>query len=355
MISTLLLSGPALGEQPLTSLRALSQEKREAIRPLIDASFHFRMQPGIDCTGTYISESGHFLTALHCIAGCLAKNHALASERASDEPLYRTKITHRHSGETTFEDFFVRKITVDDDRVDEGVECPARVGQKQVQMKVIMTGGKGWLAPKDKLALFSKKFPDDYKALLEDGYEHRGDFAIVQVQDQKSPACLSLTERAPEVGKPLQAVSFPCLRRGSLDVDGTVPLFTSGRRTSGFRQSEYFKSRGEARIPFDVKTVERGETFFSTLDIEKCGSGTALVDESMAIAGLATRVYKTSTRYESGSLEAIDVAQVWREIREKKSGGDLKEITGCKPHPPVKLQEAVSKPPGRNSAPRKTS
>ncbi len=200
--------------------------------------------------------------------------------------------------------------------------------------KVVLTGGKGWLTPKNTIAAFAKRFPDDYKRHLDSGYEHGYDFAILHIEPSlgfpgaggNSP-CLPLAESAPRVGERLRAVSYACLNRDDLTSDGKTPLFTSGVRTKGFRESRFFKKLGSRA--FKPELVERKETFFSSLDLEKCGSGSAILDKESKIVGIATRVYKTSTNYEYGSLEAIDIAQAWRELSSKASGSQIKEMTTC--------------------------
>jgi hypothetical protein len=340
----------ARSEVPLTSIKNLSNKTRIDIEPVLNATFHFRMQPGVDCTGTYISNTGHFITALHCISGCLAKNHALARELAFEEPVQQVKV--KLPTETILKDIFAYKMTVDEDKVDEGIVCPGVIGDKKTDMQIVMTGGKGWLAPKETLAAFSKRFPAEYSALLNDGYEHSADFAIVQAVDIKAPSCLKLSQQGPVTNQTLHAVSYACLSREGLSTDGKTPLFTQGHRTSGFKSSEYFERLGPKRIPFQAAVVERKETFFSSLDMEKCGSGTAILDERSNVVGIATRIYKITNHYERGSLEAINVAQVWRDLMEKKSGSDIKEITTCSVRMPASLLrppqkrsvEAISKP-----------
>ena len=306
-------------ERVLTPVRKLASVEQTEIAPASKASFHYRLQPGVDCTGTYISNKGHFLTALHCVAGCLAKHRAIQRSHASDEPV---KVVR---GREIYTDL----MTVDEDKIDEGLECPVSIGNRKLTAKIILTGGKGWLAPKDTIADFAKRFPEDHKALLAQGYEHGFDFAILQVESLKTSACLPLARRAPAQGEKLAAISYSCLNRDDLYTDGKTALFTSGQRTAGFKTSEFFRTRGAQKLPFRPELIDGQPTFFSSLDIEKCGSGSGIFDSHSQLAGIATRVYKDSTNYEYGSVEAVDVAQVWKELNAKTSGSMTKEITNC--------------------------
>jgi hypothetical protein len=322
----------ARADLQLTSLPSLTLNEQSHLRSAISASFHFRLEDGVDCTGTYISSSGHFITARHCVNKCLAKNQALTRELAIAEPTGQMKIGRSKDGAVLVRPVHTFKVTVDDDRVNDGIDCPGILNQQRVNMRIVLTGGKGWLSPSNSLASFSKLFPDEYQELLNDGYEHLGDFAILQVLGAKNSACLNFSVKAPAVGRNVQAVSYPCLERPTFLASGETALYTRGSRTTGFKESDYYKSIGEAKIPFNISTVQRNDTFFSTLDIEKCGSGTAVLDDNLNIVGIATRVYKSSTLYERGSLEAIDIAEVWREIKEKKPAL-LKTMTSCTPAP----------------------
>lgn len=233
-------------------------------------------------------------------------------------------------------ELFTYKMTVDDDKISDDVMCPGWLAGKKTQMRFITAGGKGWLAPKNTLAGFSQKFPDEFRTLLDEGYEHTGDFAIIKAEDTKPGACLPIAPRAPEAGKKMHAVSFPCLKRSEISATGETPLYTSGVRTKGFRESEYFRRHRGKSLPFRPDLIERKETFFSTLDIEKCGSGTALLDQQMRIVGIATRVYKSSTEYERGSLESIDVAHILQDLKGRGEETDT-ALASCQQTPHLRV------------------
>jgi len=305
-------AAPLQRGRELTPIDQLGEKHLTFLQPALDASFGFRLDPGVNCTGTYISDKGHFITALHCISACLAKSGALVRERALP-------------GHFTLRPTF--KVSVDEVRLKD-ITCKGKIGNKDVEVTVIATGGKGWLEPKNSLAAFSKRFPEEYKELVDEGFEHSADYAVLQVVNTKPKTCLPLVSVDVSEGETLHAVSFPCLKRDELRTSGQTPLYTSGVTTKGFKESEYFKKLGPRKIEFHVESVDRKETFFSTLDIEKCGSGSALFDDRLKIVGIATRVYKTSTRYESGGLESIRSSHILKELKNKRPA-DFEEITSC--------------------------
>jgi hypothetical protein len=319
-------SSEASVARKLTPYSKLPQNVQTKYRQAATASFHYKLNPGIACTGTFISDKGHFLTALHCIAGCLAKHRAIDRTLAADEPVQTP------SGRK----LLTSLMTVNEDKLDEGIECPGVIGNKSVVAKVILTGGKGWLSPKESVTAFAKENPDDYEKLLSDGYEHGYDFAILQTELPETASCLKLAEAAPKVGEALHTISYACMSRANETYNGTTALFTTGERTKGFRGSDFYKKRGPAGLPFKPELVERKETFFSSLDIEKCGSGSGIFDSQFRLVGIATRVYKSSTLYEYGSVEAVDIKQAWRDLFSKASGSQMKEITTCTPRPLTK-------------------
>ena len=323
----------AHAEQKLTPFAELKTKAREENYHAALSSFHYRLNPGVDCTGTFISNRAHFLTALHCIAGCLAKNHAIERTHAVEDPVATVR------GREIFTDL----MTVDEEKIDEGVSCPMQIGKRKVNAKIILTGGKGWFFPKDSLAAFAKKYPEDHQALLDSGYEHGYDFAILQIESATTPNCLTLAQQAPSTGEPLKSISFSCVDRNDTYFDGKVPLFTSGHRTAGFKTSDFYKSAGIKGLPYKTDFIDRKDTFFSSVDIEKCGSGSGLFDSQSRLAGIATRVYKSSTAYEYGAVEAVNVSQVWHELFAKMNGSQMKEVTSCKPLVMVRKPASNSK------------
>ena len=337
MAFAFLAGAPSRAEKPFVDAKTMTKKMRDKLKPALDASFNFRLDGGVDCTGTYISSSGHFLTALHCVTSCLARGGALRRTLAHEEPVKELRRPASEDGEEAKSvGIYAYRVTVSDDRVDDGITCKGRVGDRKTDLRVVLTGGKGWLTPKDTLAEFSRRFPAAYKELLDQGYEHGYDFAILHddgvSMSLANPTCVQLAETAPATNEALHSISYACLSRDGLSAIGQTPLYTSGKKTEGIRSSELFK-RNKGKLPFEPALVERKETFFSTLDMEKCGSGTAILDDRLAVVGVATRVYKSSTEYERGSLEAVDVVQVWRDLREKKSSDAVDIITGCKPKP----------------------
>ncbi len=326
-VMLIMISTPGWGENRSASMfvqvEKLSTKLRDQMAPTIGASFHFRLNSGVDCTGTFISDTGHFLTARHCVAGCLMHHHAVEKELAVQDFVGQIPTLDLFHGQPTY------KMTIAEEMLDDdGLDCPGTINGAQADVHLIMTGGRGWLAPSGSLASFSKEFPDEYRELLDEGYEHSGDFAILRAINIRPSSCLRLGAQSPHAGEKLHAVSFPCLSRLDIETGGTTALFTQGIRTSGFKQSQYYKELGPKKIAFDIESVERKETFFSTLDMERCGSGTAIVNSDFQIVGVATRVYKSSTQYEIGSVEAVDVAQITKELRERKAP-DFKDITAC--------------------------
>src|SRR5690606_5773788 len=103
-------------ERPLTKIETLPGNTRSTLKPALEAAFGFRLDDGVDCTGTYVSRSGHFITALHCIADCLAKSGALDREPAMEKP---TSIEIRASSDESVKlrPIFTYKYTIDESRI----------------------------------------------------------------------------------------------------------------------------------------------------------------------------------------------------------------------------------------------
>lgn len=302
--------------QTLVPLKSLSAKERTELADASRASFNFRFDPGVNCTGTFVSDKGYFLTALHCLSACLIKQNALTKSPATDDPLaFGARKAH------------VYLMTVDEHRIDEGIECSGSMNGKPFIATVIMTGGKGWMTPKTRIAALAKQYPNEYRKLLDDGYEHGYDFAILKTTGATS--CLPLASSRPAVGDLLRAIPFACVDRKTWRASGQLALFTKGIRTEGFAKSEMYKSRGPASLPFSKELIDRPDTFFSSLDLEKCGSGTGIFDRKNRVVGVATRVYKSSTDYEFGSLEAVSTSRIAREIHDKLDTTVAKDILSC--------------------------
>lgn len=313
------LTAQSVFAQVLVPLAQLDAKTRVSLQRAASASFHFHLDPGVNCTGTFISETGHFLTALHCISACLIKHRAIVKSIATDEPLNLPTGRRGHA----------YLMTVNDDRVDEGLECAGHLNGKPFTATVVMTGGKGWITPKARVPALAKQAADEYRKLLDDGYEHDFDFAVLKTSRPLNAGCLPLSEQIPAVGDTLRAIPYACVDRQKWKAERKLALFTSGSRTEGFKKSRLYQSRGPAALPIEASWIDRKETFFSNLDLEKCGSGSGLFDDKNHLVGVATRVYKSTTDYEYGSLEAIGSPQIAREIKRKLDVAQAKDAMTC--------------------------
>ncbi len=341
---------PANGDAslPFVEWSKLPAAQKEATRRALDASTTFRLDGGVNCTGTFISNTGHLLTALHCVASCLQRSGAVERSLALEEPVKFEAYRSTANGPIKTRKVYAYKYSVDDERLSANdLICPGLLGSRRQDFKIVLAGGKGWLSPKNALAEFSKREPAAYRSLLDEGYEHDTDFAVLQATGYKNKSCLSLAPEGPAENEKLQAIAYACVDRAEIKTEGHTPLYSRGRKTNGFRESEYFIARGPKGLEFDFSVLERKDIFFSSLDMEKCGSGTAILDERFNVRGVATRIYKTFDRFEKGSLESVSSARIWRELKAKKVESEWRQLV-CEPRPSTHDQRRL--PAGREAS-----
>jgi hypothetical protein len=329
---------PAANEElglPFVEWGKLSSAQKEMTRRAFNASTTFKLDGGVNCTGTFISNTGHLLTALHCVASCLQRGGAVERSLALEEPVKLERYRSTPNGPIKTRKVYAYKFSVDDERLSANdLICPGLLGNQRQDFKIVLAGGKGWLAPKNALAEFSKRQPAAYRSLLDEGYEHDTDFAVLEATGYKNKSCLQLAADGPAENEKLQAIAYACVDRAEIKAEGQTALYSRGRKTNGFRESEYFKARSPKGLEFDSSVLERRDIFFSSLDMEKCGSGTAVLDERFNVRGVATRIYKTFDRFEKGSLESVSSARIWRELKAKKVESEWRKLV-CDPQPPT--------------------
>lgn len=247
----------------------------------------------INCTINFISTSGHFLTARHCIEGCLLKNKIVqqTTEKTLPVPfraltpewkraLDRGEITSRRAEMYETKYFSFQQINSLPMLINPKLSCPVEVsiagdGIKQAALVYLPAGG--WLE-REVQTDFAFNYPDQYIAYLDKSYEAPSDFVVMKL-DETPGACLRLSDRWPRKYESIHNRSFPILRGLSytsgyaLEV-GAVPI-----KPLGYYIYEKYPPINENifRIP---------KIFISALDASAGSSGSAVLSTDDEILGI---------------------------------------------------------------------
>lgn len=224
------------------------------------------------CTASLISNSGHFLTARHCLQRCLIPQGVF--NRAEDSPLgsYYFKLDPEKLGHATCEvELNHRPETVTIEATSPGLIL--KMDERSFQT----------LEP----ALFSK--------LVEQGYTSEGDFVIFKSENYANPqSCLNLVEEK-NLNSRHHVYSYPSetFRPDGFNSDGQSMYYSSGHLNpdifnNGCLQdlelSELQQNNLRQRFTFAT-------SFLSSVDAIFGSSGSSVIDDDLNVLGILINVY----------------------------------------------------------------
>ena len=299
-------------EHPLTNKfemkrwKDLQQTKKDKFKNFRKATFAFdnvdaKGQRGYSCSGTYISNTGHILTALHCVRSCIWDSLEKEKKEAGINWLdyyYDNNYHHSVEGVSKSLNFaeqdhendpnYLRSVQISTfdlfPNEFRGLKCNMFIDKQLVEVE-LLGAGAGHLWP-----FFSSKIDDNkeldlWRSFVKKGYGASGDFAILrEINPKENTPCISITDKKMNEDEKLYTLSSTCTREYSnQDRDGSKIYFDSGKEATA-----KFSSYNSINVP---------QMFISTINGENCSSGSAFVDESGNIKGVMVQVvnYHNST------------------------------------------------------------
>lgn len=263
---------------PLTEPSALAAEKQKEIAPLLPAVFSADFDK-MNCTGTYISNQGHFLTADHCIQSCFALGADW--EKYVEYISYEDPDMISTSGGYQHPEYFVFKRFRTDAIKRDNIHCEVKINGVKKTARLV-AAGKGRLFPYSPDRLKSPKLRSQYRELQDQGVWAASDFAVLQLIDQPKTQCLPLGSRAPEIGEKLRAISYTCISAHSQPQNpgGDVPFYTEGIVAT----PDFYVGQNGRDMLTDGSTPKN--TFWSNLAAESCSSGSSALGSDGTILGV---------------------------------------------------------------------
>lgn len=285
---------------PLTEPQNLSAFKQLEIAPLLAATFHANFANG-NCTGTYISNEGHFITADHCIKGCF--DFGKEFEDNMDVQIFK-KNPDMLTRFYTFKDkdgkkYLESKTFSDEDMPHQSftfqrylpemtsgkVLCDVEVNGERKRARLVVFGN-GNLNPYKIKNFESAKIETLYRNFEKSGVGWpTSDFAILQMIDKPKTECMQLGVRPPEDNEKLKAISYTCIATSSRpsNYSGEVALYTEGILAT----ADMFKSADE-KNSYTPKNY--GNMLHSNIDADTCSSGSSVVGSDGTILGVMSMV-----------------------------------------------------------------
>ncbi len=285
-------------EHPLTNRFSmklwseLNQSKKDKFDNFRKATFSFdnidkNGKRGFSCSGTYISDSGHILTALHCVRSCIWSNlEAVKKEQGESWFDFNNKNTIYHSVQGVKKSIYDAEIDHENDptylrtvkvstfdllpETFKGLKCNMLINSNKVEVE-LLGAGNGHLWPYFPNRLDNEDEKKLWRSLVQQGYGASGDFALLkEIKPRKSISCISITDEELRKGERLHTLSNTCSKKNKRD--GSTVFYDEGiEATNKFSKYDSFKS---------------SQIFVSTLNAESCSSGSAVVDEKGDIKGV---------------------------------------------------------------------
>lgn len=285
----------------------------------------------MDCSGIYISNHGHILTALHCLS--IAPSIILPSLNVS-------LVTSKLSDNTPV--FGSEDLPFDVREFDGPGKKMRLVGGLQLTGKVLVMG-KGYYPGLNHFAA-AEKDPETYSDIMKGGYGPPEDFAIVKIDADNTP-CVSIAKENAQIGDEVWTIGYP-MRLDSINGrskwTGSAPgAFSSGYITRGFddipRIQEILKSSlnsHDAQLISLVRSaVNRDGTFFSSLDGLSGSSGSAIINKEGKVVGVfnATEEFgkPLEQEYMPGVSTGATIQRVVTAAKEQLNASTFKEVFSC--------------------------
>ncbi len=295
---------------------------------------------GGQCSGTYITNDGYFLTALHCLLRC--NTIPEGKTRFFTEDQWRKVITNR---EIKNKKDYARVIEVDVIKA-KSLVCNMGVtlvpkkdrGEAnqglELKARIISLGAKGYIYWEDQGRLV-KKNPEFLESLLKKGFTgagNAGDFVLMKMEanptsekaytsDVSPPGeCLPLAAENVSFQSPVWSFTYPRVIRPNLD-SRSQPLFSSGKVIA--KQEAY-----------DLEEIFRPGQQALSIDAEVGSSGGSYINQEGKVSGVLVVTSNRSDHYQFGSTLGTGAEHIIGHLRQDIGDEHVEKIlSGCKVSP----------------------
>ena len=252
---------------------------------------------GESCSATFISNHGHILTALHCLALPFQWVEAIKGAWLLKPDVGDNKT---FLGKEGWGSFFSIAYS------------PIKLTTPETFNPQLVLTGKGYFGVlyEDKAAAHE---PEKFSQLAAEGYIATEDFAIIKISLENTP-CVPVSEESPLPGDQVWSVGFP------LPVDNRPrksggEAVSIGTITNGFDdiapgERELDPSLSPNVLNILKKALNHPNGFYSTLDVFFASSGTGVVNSSNGkLVGIINAIENLSDRIADHYVSGISTGK----------------------------------------------
>lgn len=280
---------------PATSAHFYSARKADPTILPVAESVHYLDSSSGRCTATLVSNSGHFLTARHCLQRCLIQSGVFIQAENGPSGVFHFTLNSRQLGKATCD------ITLNDLKTSVSIEATS----------------PGLIIKMDERS-FETLAPEQFKSLVAEGYTSEGDFVIFKSSVHSgSNHCLSLTPKnnsylnvnfttKPELFQNIDyayvnhhVFGYPSetFREGRHNSNGKNLYYSFGKSNPSILKNSCLKDENltlsqQQRL---TKIFDMDTSFLSTVDATYGSSGSAVFDDDHNVLGILTNTYRHVT------------------------------------------------------------
>lgn len=303
---------------PMARFDDLPTEKKNELKLAREATFSIQKPTG--CTGTFISNDGHFITAHHCIKRCLRfgadwqQYLRHTSYKDANFPAHGGRAMSPHGSQPEY--FTLREWMVE--KIQEKIVCHIAINGRQQEEAKLIALGKGELWPYFRSQLRSPMLNEQYKSLTKLGFGGASDFAILQLKSHRRTNCLNFASQRPVINEAVHTLSFP--RSDPSEVEnfgGKTLIYSSGKNIQVLALSE--------PCFLGKQDLDEG-TFLTSLEVNSQSSGSSVLNKHNEIVGI-TAAALTQTDPSSGEILLVTARIVAIEQIKAQAAEALKNIS----------------------------
>ncbi|MCM2322367.1 MAG: trypsin-like peptidase domain-containing protein [Oligoflexia bacterium] len=286
----------------LTEWNSLPDELRQELEPLKASTFALDFEEGMNCTGTFVSNSGHIITAGHCFDRC---QWGQLSRRGLEPDEIVSASLRNHDNKR-----WVQSLEFDT-AIFGSFTCKVKINGKPEEI-TYLGGGRGELYP-----FFSGQLKKDgvydttietWRTLVSQGYGAGGDFGLFKLERKDTP-CRKLSDSSVLPGERLHVLSHTC-------IDGYGSRHArNGQMTFYSRGIEDTRNLSRFYPDLSIEPYRH-----STIHAESCSSGSSVIGEDGTIKGILTQamdVHLPREGIDTSFSSFIDVGFIKLLLKEK--------------------------------------
>jgi hypothetical protein len=274
--------------------------------------------PGMNCTGTVVSKSGHILTAFHCVRECFLGKNRDKIVAATSENIFGSAVSN-----------WLFKI--DKEKATQGLYCQIYTNKDQTHLsdnfyEVIYFNALGWLPPNVE-AHQQQYNREEFLKLTSSGYNYASDFVVLKPIDSTThEKCLKLSKTPLRTGDPLYTISFPYL---TLSIP---PSNFDLRMSIGNKRASVADSINlpPAELQTVIENFQRKGIFETSTPVNDGSSGSASLNMNSEIVGVNFQLIQNGQEenYQFFS-QAISSEYIYSSVINDLGGDNANQIFDC--------------------------